>query len=151
MRPAIRNGVILAALSIAVILALAGRSHDRGASPTGASEAALASAHTPGTGGLPRLVDVGADQCIPCKAMAPILASLRVDYAGRFEVVFVDVWKDPAAGRPYRVYMIPTQIFFDGAGRELHRHQGFISREDILATWRRLGYDFEAPQAPPRG
>lgn len=56
------------------------------------------------THGLPRLVDVGADACVPCKLMAPILDELRREYAGRMDVVFVDVWKNPGAGRRYGVY-----------------------------------------------
>ncbi len=100
--------------------------------------------------GLPRLVDLGADRCIPCKAMAPILVELRQEYAGRMQVDFIDVWKDPSAGDPYDIYAIPTQIFFDERGRELTRHQGFLSKEDILATWKRVGYDFAKPgQATP--
>ncbi len=88
---------------------------------------------------VPRLVDVGAGKCIPCKAMAPILDQLRVDYAGRMDVVFVDVWKDPAAAQPYAIRMIPTQIFYGADGRELARHQGFMSREEILAQWKAVG------------
>jgi len=102
-------------------------------------------------GGLPGLVDLGADTCIPCKAMAPILLELRSEYAGRMQVDFIDVWKDPSAGDPYSIYAIPTQIFFDGNGKELTRHEGFISKADILATWKRFGYDFSSPgAAPPR-
>ncbi len=98
-------------------------------------------------GGMPRLVDLGADKCIPCKAMAPILVELRTEYAGRLRVDFIDVWKDPSAGDPYHIYAIPTQIFFDGNGNELTRHEGFISKADILATWKRFGYDFSSPAA----
>jgi len=95
--------------------------------------------------GLPRLVDFGADECIPCKLMAPILEELRREYAGRLEIVFIDVWKDPGAGRAYGVYSIPTQIFYDATGRELLRHPGFISKADILARWKELGIDLGAP------
>lgn len=97
-----------------------------------------------------RLVDVGADRCIPCRAMAPILEELRVEHAKRLEVIFVDVWKNPDAGEPYGVEIIPTQIFYDGTGRELWRHQGFISKRDILTNWKRLGYDLEAAAATER-
>lgn len=97
--------------------------------------------------GIPRLVDLGADQCIPCKAMAPILVELRTEYAGRMHVDFIDVWKNPGAGEPYNIYAIPTQIFFDENGKELTRHEGFISKEDILATWKRFGVEFSAPSA----
>ena len=89
--------------------------------------------------GLPRLVDLGADKCIPCKMMAPILEELRTEYAGVFEVTFIDVWKNPAAGKKFSIRLIPTQIFFDASGKELYRHQGFISKEDILTRWKELG------------
>jgi thioredoxin 1 len=41
--------------------------------------------------------------------------------------------------------MYPTQIFYDAMGNELFRHEGFFSREDILAKWKDLGQDFESP------
>jgi thioredoxin 1 len=88
---------------------------------------------------VPRLVDIGASKCIPCKAMAPILADLKRDYAGKLEVHFIDVWQDRAAAEPYRIDMIPTQIFFAADGSELWRHEGFFSREEILAKWKQLG------------
>jgi thioredoxin 1 len=94
---------------------------------------------------LPRLVDLGADSCIPCKLMAPILVELRQEFAGRLQVDFIDVWKKPAAGRAYGVEVIPTQIFFDASGKELARHVGFISKEDILARWQELGVPLAAP------
>ena len=81
---------------------------------------------------LPRLVDVGADKCIPCKMMAPVLEELKSEYAGSLEVLFVDVWKNPEESSKYGIRMIPTQIFYDSSGKELYRHMGFMSREDIL-------------------
>ena len=92
--------------------------------------------------GLPRLVDLGADKCIPCKMMAPILDELEKEYAGRMDVVFIDVWKNREEATRYGVQLIPTQIFYGPDGKELHRHQGFIGKEDILATWKQLGFDF---------
>lgn len=93
---------------------------------------------------LPRLVDLGAGKCIPCKKMAPILEKLKKEYAGRLEVDFIDVWKGPDAGKPYGIRLIPTQIFYDAAGKELFRHEGFFSEEDILAKWKELGVAFKA-------
>ena len=83
------------------------------------------------TATLPRLVDLGAGKCIPCKKMAPILEEMKKDYAGVVDVDFLDVWKDPNAGKPYKIRVIPTQIFFDKAGKEVFRHEGFFSREEI--------------------
>ena len=94
-------------------------------------------------GDLPKLVDVGADKCIPCIKMAPILDTLREDFVGRFEVVFVDAWKNREEAARYGVQMIPTQIFFAADGSELYRHTGFYGREEILEKWLELGYNFQ--------
>ncbi len=90
---------------------------------------------------LPRLLDLGADKCVPCKMMAPILDELKIEYAKVFAVEFIDVWKDPTAAQPFKLNVIPTQIFFDSDGTELFRHEGFYGREDILAKWRELGVE----------
>jgi thioredoxin 1 len=92
---------------------------------------------------LPRLLDLGAGKCIPCKMMAPILEELKKEYAGRMNVEFIDVWKDPEAGKAFGIEMIPTQIFFDASGKELFRHTGFFGKEDILGKWKELGVDLK--------
>lgn len=97
---------------------------------------------------LPRLVDLGADKCIPCKMMAPILEELKKEYAEIFNVEFIDVWKNPDAGKKYGIRLIPTQIFFDTSGKELFRHEGFFSKEDILAKWKEFGFDFSKAKIP---
>ncbi len=95
----------------------------------------------PAVARIPRLVDIGAGRCIPCKEMAPILEQLRVEYAGRLDVQFIDVWQNPRAAEPYGIRMIPTQIFFGADGRELDRHEGFMARAEILARWKALGVE----------
>ena len=92
-------------------------------------------------GALPRLVDLGADKCVPCKMMAPILEELKTEFAGKFTVDFIDVWKNPAASTEYGIKLIPTQVFFAADGTELFRHEGFYGRDDILAKWRELGVE----------
>ena len=92
---------------------------------------------------LPKLVDLGADKCIPCKAMAPILKDLKAEYAGRMDVEFIDVWKNPDAGKAHKIKLIPTQIFFDASGKERFRHEGFYGKEDILGKWKELGVDLK--------
>ena len=77
--------------------------------------------------------------------MAPILEELRFEYAGRLRVDFIDVWQDRAVGEKYGVRTIPTQIFYDASGKELTRHIGFLSKEDILAQWAELGVSLDAP------
>ncbi len=96
---------------------------------------------------LPRLVDLGADKCIPCKMMAPILEGLKKEYAGKMDVEFLDVWKNPDAGKQHKIQLIPTQIFFDTSGKELFRHEGFFGKADILAKWKELGVDVSGSKA----
>lgn len=89
--------------------------------------------------GRPTLVDFGARSCIPCKKMAPILEQLEKEYRGRANVIFVDVWQNNKIGGQYRVQMIPTQIFFDAKGKESGRHIGFMDRQPIIDTFKKLG------------
>jgi thioredoxin 1 len=39
--------------------------------------------------------------------------------------------------------VIPTQIFYDAAGKELFRHEGFFGKDDILAKWKEFGVDLK--------
>ena len=97
---------------------------------------------------LPRMVDLGADKCIPCKMMAPILEEMKTTYADQLHVEFIDVWKNPDAGEKYGVRIIPTQIFYDAQGKELFRHEGFFAKEDMLAKWKELGVDLQPKTTP---
>lgn len=88
---------------------------------------------------LPKLLDLGSHNCIPCKLMMPILDSLTNEYEGALEVEFIDVWEKREAGEKYQISSIPTQIFFDENGVELFRHEGFWSKDEILNKFNELG------------
>lgn len=118
-----RRTASVALLLVGLALAVASPAFARKALPVVTQAAAPAL--------LPRVVDLGAGKCIPCKRMAPILEALKVDYAGAVDVQFIDVWQNPNAGQPYKIRLIPTQIFFDRKGRERFRHEGFFAREEI--------------------
>jgi thioredoxin 1 len=91
--------------------------------------------------GMVTLVDLGANACIPCKMMAPILEKLEKVYQGKAAVVFIDVWKNPVGAEGFNIRVIPTQIFFDKKGKEVYRHEGFMSEKDIVAVLKKLGVD----------
>jgi thioredoxin 1 len=98
----------------------------------------------PTVAALPRLVSLGAGQCIPCKRMEPVREELRAEYAGRLVVEFYDVWLNPQVGNEYGIRAIPTLIFYDASGGELGRREGYMSKRDILSEWRRMGVDLDA-------
>jgi len=89
--------------------------------------------------GMVTMVDLGANSCVPCKMMAPILQKLEKEYAGKAAIVFIDVWKDPSQGKNFGIRTIPTQIFYDKEGKEVHRHVGFMSEKEIVSQLKSMG------------
>ena len=85
------------------------------------------------------MIDLGATTCIPCKMMAPILEELKKEYAGRANIVFIDVRKDPAQARKFGIRAIPTQVFLDANGKEVHRNTGFMDKKRIVDVLKKLG------------
>src|SRR5665648_505911 len=111
--------------------------------------------------GLPIIIDFGADSCIPCKEMAPVLKKLNEEWQGKVIVKFVDVWKYPDASAEFPVQVIPTQFFFNAQGKpyipsdpegmqmimyslkatQEHAytaHQGGMTEEQIRAAFREM-------------
>ena len=66
--------------------------------------------------GLPIIIDFGADSCIPCKEMAPVLVKLNDELRGKAIIKFVDVWKYEQFAEGYPIRLIPTQVFIDKDG-----------------------------------
>lgn len=123
---------VLASLALALLAALA--------LAPGAARAQLEVGPTDvPVAGMVTLVDIGAKKCIPCKMMAPILERLEVEYRGRAAIRFIDVWENPGAGKPFGIGLIPTQIFYDAAGQERWRHEGFLGEDAIRAKLAELG------------
>lgn len=66
--------------------------------------------------GLPIIVDYGADSCIPCKQMAPVLEKANEEFQGKAFVKFINVWDYPDAANNVPVQVIPTQVLFNADG-----------------------------------
>jgi thioredoxin 1 len=65
---------------------------------------------------LPIIIDFGADSCIPCKEMAPVLKTLNAEMQGKAIIKFVDVWKNGDAANDFPVQVIPTQVLINADG-----------------------------------
>ncbi len=85
------------------------------------------------------IVDLGSASCIPCKMMAPILEKLEKKYKGRAAIIFIDLRYQREAAQQFGMRAIPTQVFLDKNGREISRHVGFMSEEDIVAQLKAMG------------
>jgi thioredoxin 1 len=89
--------------------------------------------------GMPTMVDLGANECIPCKMMVPIMEKVEKKYQGKAAIVFIDVWKNKEPAKRFGVRAIPTQIFFDKEGKEVFRHEGFMGEADIDRVFKKMG------------
>lgn len=89
--------------------------------------------------GAPTLIEIGSDTCIPCKEMAPILARTAASLEGRVNVRVVDIYKEPTKAKSFQIRVIPTQIFLDGKGAEVARHEGVLPYEAILQQFAAMG------------
>jgi thioredoxin 1 len=87
------------------------------------------------------MLDLGADKCIPCKMMAPIIEKLKKDYNGKADIIFIDVWKNPKQAERFKISSIPTQIFYDKDGKEVSRHVGFLKEDAIVEKLKNLGVE----------
>jgi len=125
-----RGAVVTFAAALLGVLALAGCGGSAGGS---GSSVAPVSAHSSASVAKVTFIELGADKCIPCKEMRPVMKGIQKAFGDKVDVVFYDVWKDPAPANEYGVQMIPTQVFLDETGAEFHRHTGFYPQADIEA------------------
>ena len=89
--------------------------------------------------GMVTLVDLGSPQCLPCRLMMPVIEEVKEQYQGKAAVVYLDVWENPGLASHYGIRAIPTQVFYDEKGREVFRHEGFLSKEQIQMVLSKMG------------
>ncbi len=80
---------------------------------------------------LPVLIKFSTKQCIPCKAIAPIVERVADEVQGRCRVFSVDIDEAPRVATRYGIRAVPTLLAFHGT---TPRGQlvGRTSREAIL-------------------
>jgi thioredoxin 1 len=125
-----RGGALAVIGALVGLLMLAGCGGSAG--QTGLS-ATPASGLSPGVAPKVTFLELGANSCIPCKEMKPVMKGIEQTFGDQVKVIFYDVWEDPAPANEYGIQMIPTQIFLDENGKEFHRHTGFYPQADIEA------------------
>lgn len=114
--------------------------------------------------GVPVIIDFGAEGCVPCDYMAPILKELNEELRGKAIVKFVNIRINEDAARAVPIRVIPTQFFFDKDGKPymptgesdipfiqyqdkdteeivFTGHEGVLEKDQILSILEELGME----------
>jgi thioredoxin 1 len=96
-------------------------------------------------------VELGSVNCIPCKAMQPVMKDIETEYGDQIKVIFYDVWTKEGSpyGKQYKIQAIPTQVFLDKDGKEYFRHFGFFPKDEIVKVLEKQGVKQSLNSAKP--
>lgn len=88
--------------------------------------------------GRPALLEFGAGFCYSCKEMEKVMTELKPTHGDQVEFRMVYVDKEMPLFQQYKIMLIPTQVFLDASGKEVDRHIGPLSKEEVLQKLREL-------------
>ncbi len=90
--------------------------------------------------GRPALYEFGAEYCVPCREMKEVMAALQSSHGDQMEFRLVYAEKEKPLFREYKIVAIPTQVFLNGEGKEVDRHLGALSKEEVLKKLKALQF-----------
>ncbi len=80
----------------------------------------------------PALYEFGAKTCIPCIQMKQVMADLSASHGDKVEFRMVYADEEKELFRQYGIMLIPTHVFFNADGKEVDRHIGPLTKEEVL-------------------
>tara|TARA_B100001027_G_scaffold139206_1_gene96713 strand:+ start:3181 stop:3477 length:297 start_codon:yes stop_codon:yes gene_type:complete len=85
----------------------------------------------------PILVDFYADWCAPCKAMNPILKSVKSKMGDQIKILKINIDKNQAVANKFNVRGIPTFILFQ-SNEIKWRKSGLLEENNLLAELKKI-------------
>lgn len=90
--------------------------------------------------GYPVMFEFGKGSCKACKEMGELIYRIKKSNP-HYRLFYIDVGRDRKAAADHGIQMIPTQLFFDGEGREVYRHVGGFTTDGFVKTLQQYGFD----------
>ena len=81
--------------------------------------------------GKPSVIVFGAVGDCPCDMVSPILTTLRKKFANKLNLLLIQVREEKVLALRYDIQSLPTYLFFNEKGWEVHRHVGFLPEADL--------------------
>jgi len=81
---------------------------------------------------VPVLVDFWAAWCGPCKAIAPTVDQMAIEYAGKLKVVKVDVDANMEVSNRYGIMSIPSLVLFKN-GQMVEKIVGALPKPAVIS------------------
>lgn len=85
-------------------------------------------------------LEFGASGCIACRKMEKVMEEVNEHYSGKIKVHFINVLL-PASQEMMKYFgiaVIPTQVLLDSSGKEVFRHTGYFSFNDLEHEFRKI-------------
>ncbi len=70
--------------------------------------------------------------------MAKVLEDLQSKYGGQISVMYYNIDTDEPMFNRYHVSLVPTLVIMGPSGSEIYRHEGALSKEDMISTLKGL-------------
>mmetsp|Transcript_39803 Transcript_39803/g.124380 ORF Transcript_39803/g.124380 Transcript_39803/m.124380 type:complete len:129 (-) Transcript_39803:88-474(-) len=93
----------------------------------------------------PIIIDCYADWCGPCKMMAPELDAAAAELGSRVRVAKMDVDECQELSSELRIEAMPTILFINEKGEEIHRLQGARMKQGLIECVEHLFFGGPVP------
>lgn len=88
--------------------------------------------------GVPVVVKLGSDKCLPCRMMNPVIKELAVEQDGQAVFLSLDVYKNRELAKQSGVRVIPTILFYDKHGKPKAKSEGGMTKKQLLKAVKEL-------------